>query len=73
MTAVVDMPVADNSKPLSQAEFERLRDFLRPAASELRWQEISWRTSFWSAVQEAQASEKPILAWAMNGHPLACT
>ena len=71
MTAVVnDAPV---SHTLSEQTFADLRDFIRPTPSEMRWQEIPWRTTFWSAVQEAQAADKPILAWAMNGHPLACT
>ena len=71
MTAVVtDAPV---SHTLSEQTFAGLRDFIRPTPDEMRWQEIPWRTTFWNAVQEAQATDKPILAWAMNGHPLACT
>ena len=71
MTAVAnDAPVAFE---LIEQTFAGLRDFIRPTPAELRWQEIPWRTTFWDAVQEAQATDKPILAWAMNGHPLACT
>jgi hypothetical protein len=58
---------------LNEQSFEKWRDYVRPSADEMRWQEIPWRTSFWSAVQEAQRLDKPILMWAMNGHPLACT
>jgi len=68
--AVTDAPV---SQTLSEQTFADLRDFIRPTPDEMRWQEIPWRTTFWDAVQEAQATDKPILAWAMNGHPLACT
>lgn len=68
--AVTDAPV---SQTLSEQTFAGLRDFIRPTPDETRWQEIPWRTTFWNAVQEAQATDKPILAWAMNGHPLACT
>jgi len=68
--AVTDAPV---SQTLSEQNFAGLRDFIRPTPDETRWQEIPWRTTFWDAVQEAQATDKPILAWAMNGHPLACT
>ena len=68
--AITDTPV---SQTLSEQNFAGLRDFIRPTPDEMRWQEIPWRTTFWGAVQEAQATDKPILAWAMNGHPLACT
>ena len=49
------------------------RTLVEPSAKELAYAEIPWRPSFWSAVQEAQAAERPILLWAMNGHPLGCT
>jgi len=47
--------------------------FLRPKPEELEWQSIGWRPSLAAAVPEARAARKPILLWAMNGHPLACT
>ena len=47
--------------------------FIRPAEEDLRWQAIPWRSSLYSAVCEAQRLDRPILLWAMNGHPLACT
>jgi hypothetical protein len=49
------------------------RTLIEPAPAELAWTEIPWRTSLWSALSEAQASERPLLLWAMNGHPLGCT
>jgi hypothetical protein len=49
------------------------RALIEPAAKDLAYAEIPWRPSFWSAVQEAQEHELPILLWAMNGHPLGCT
>ena len=33
------------------------------------WRKIGWRSDFWTAVVEAQRDEKPVLLWAMNGHP----
>jgi hypothetical protein len=44
-----------------------------PAAEELRWLEIPWRATLWDAVVDAHRLRRPILLWAMNGHPLACT
>ena len=49
------------------------RALIEPAPAELAWTAIPWRASFWSALSEAQASERPVLLWAMNGHPLGCT
>jgi hypothetical protein len=58
---------------LTEQNFKQLQQYIRPAPAEARWQEIPWRASFWEAVTEAQKQDKPILLWAMNGHPLACT
>ncbi len=49
------------------------RDHVLPKNWELSYRRIPWRTSFWDAVIEAQARDKPILLWAMNGHPLCNT
>ena len=64
---------ADGPKELTDATFEAVRDAILPSKDEERWREIPWRTSAWDAVVEAAAAEKPVLLWAMNGHPLACT
>ncbi len=58
---------------LSDATFATLRSEILPSKSEERWRAIPWRTNTWDAVLEAAATEKPVLLWAMNGHPLACT
>ena len=59
---------------LPKAEtFAKWRDHIRPKAAEVSWEEVPWRATLWDAVVEAQGKEKPILLWAMNGHPLACT
>ena len=58
---------------LSDANFSHWRQFLQPSAQEQRWQEIPWRSEFWDAVYEARKRDRPLLVWAMNGHPLACT
>jgi hypothetical protein len=58
---------------LNDRTYAQWRDHIRPSAAELSWQKVPWRATFWDAVLEAQRQEKPILLWAMNGHPLACT
>jgi hypothetical protein len=44
-----------------------------PSQGEQDFLEIGWHASFFSAVNEAVETNKPILLWAMNGHPLGCT
>ncbi len=58
---------------LADATYSAWRERILPRAEETAFREVGWRPVFWSAVMEAQREEKPILLWAMNGHPLACT
>jgi hypothetical protein len=71
--AALTASVATTPPVLNDETFAQWRDFIRPKREELRWQEIKWRTAFWDGVVEAQKTERPMLIWAMNGHPLACT
>jgi hypothetical protein len=61
------------SEELTDANYAKWRDYLLPSQKDLAYKAIPWRASFWDAVVEAQAKDKPILLWAMNGHPLGCT
>ncbi|MCE9581878.1 MAG: hypothetical protein K8T20_05105 [Planctomycetes bacterium] len=61
------------AQELTESTYEKIRDRVLPSADELRWTAVDWRASFWDGVVEAQKTDKPILLWAMNGHPLACT
>lgn len=58
---------------LDGPSFQRWLDFVVPKPSEQAWAAIAWRPQLWTAIQEAVAARKPILVWAMNGHPMACT
>jgi hypothetical protein len=64
---------AQETPALSAATFDELRARILPGSDELTWREIPWRAALWEGVLEAQAAEKPLLLWAMNGHPLGCT
>jgi hypothetical protein len=66
-------PTASSAPTPTEKNFARWRDFIRPKPEECRWQQIPWRSSLWEAAVEAQQQDKPVLLWAMNGHPLACT
>ncbi len=57
----------------SERDWREWAEFIRPTEEDLRWQAIPWRPTFYSAVCEAQRLDRPLLLWAMNGHPLACT
>lgn len=61
------------AQELTEDTYAKIRDGVLPSAEELRWTAIDWRASFWDAVVEGQKTDKPVLLWAMNGHPLACT
>jgi hypothetical protein len=65
-------PTASRAVELSEAEFKRLHDELRPAANEL-WRTIPWKISLLDAQHAAAKAQKPIFIWAMDGHPLGCT
>ncbi len=57
----------------TEGNLDKLRGFVLPKESECRWEGIPWKPTFWEAVVEANAKDRPILLWAMNGHPLGCT
>lgn len=59
--------------PLTEEAAAEVRTAVLPADDELAWLEIPWRPTLWSAMQEARSSGRPVLLWAMNGHPLGCT
>lgn len=46
---------------------------LEPAAKDRAWLEIPWHASFHDGLQAADAADRPLLLWLMNGHPLGCT
>jgi hypothetical protein len=72
--ALLAMAVMLGTPPeVNDQTFEHWRDYIRPSAQELSFLEIPWRESFGVAVKEARENDRPILLWAMNGHPLGCT
>jgi hypothetical protein len=66
-------PLLPAAAQLGDHTLDRWLDFVRPSRQELAWQEIPWRPALWPAVIEARQADKPLLIWAMNGHPMACT
>ena len=71
---LVSVATSLSAQVLNEDTFQKWRDFLRPRDSEERaWREIAWEPSLWSGVVRARKEGRPILLWAMNGHPLGCT
>ncbi len=58
---------------LNDDSFAAIRDLIVPDDDELAWQKIPWESTLWQAVRKANLEDKPLLIWAMNGHPLGCT
>ena len=58
---------------LTDKTYESVRDHVVPTEEELAFRSAGWLPSFWEAVVRGHEEEKPILLWAMNGHPLGCT
>lgn len=64
---------ARDEEGLTDKTFASWRDRIRPKAAEQAVEAIKWHPTFWDAVVAAQKADRPILLFAMNGHPLACT
>lgn len=58
---------------LSNASYEGIKRHILPDAEDEAWRKIPWRTTFWQGVMDANKEDKPILLFAMNGHPFGCT
>ena len=44
-----------------------------PSAEEMAWRAIDWHETLGDGLLAGQHAEKPVLLWAMNGHPLGNT
>ena len=44
-----------------------------PAPDELEWRSIPWRPTLFDGLRDGAKEKKPVLLWAMNGHPLGST
>lgn len=61
---------ADETRGLSVAEFEKLREELRSPRE--AWQAIPWHLSILEARAQAAKEKKPVYMLARAGHPLGC-
>jgi len=73
LSAEVVTPPVEANIDLNDSNYEIWRDHILPEASEMAWEEIPWLTTFKDGILAADAAQKPLLLWTMNGHPLGCT
>ena len=72
-TFVITLAGADGPPAgLTDKTFTSWRDRIRAKPAEQCYETVHWLPTFWDGVMTAQKEDKPILLWAMNGHPLAC-
>jgi hypothetical protein len=65
------LPLADQPPAaLNDTTFDKWSDRIRPKSFLAT---VNWLPTLWDGVIAAQKQDKPILLWAMNGHPLGCT
>ena len=72
---VIPGPIAAQGQVpvLDDQSFEGSREYVRLQDKEECYLDIPWRESFYIAINEARKIDRPILLWAMNGHPLGFT
>ena len=58
---------------LGKGTYKMWHDFIKPTRKEIAWAQIPWLTTFYDGLVESDRTQKPLLLWVMNGHPLGCT
>ena len=67
-----------DAKPLvipapASSSLDDWQQYIWPADDEVRWMKIPWHPTFGGGLAAAGRAGKPLLFYAMNGHPLGCT
>ena len=65
--------IAAGAAAQDDAAFARQCSAILPSADELGWQAVPWQTELRGALAVANRERKPVLLWAMNGHPCGQT
>lgn len=73
VTEAAAAPAAAADIELTDANYQAWRGHILPDSSEMGWEQIPWLTTFKDGILAANAANKPLLLWTMNGHPLGCT
>lgn len=70
---LLPLTVLSSANELTDSSYEKVRQHVLPSAEEEAWRKIAWRTTFWQGVIDANKEDKPVMLFAMNGHPFGCT
>ena len=62
-----------SQRELTEKTYSAILKTLQKLPVETHWKEIPWRPNFSEAIRDARKADKPILLWAMNGHPCGMT
>jgi len=73
LAAATNAVAQDGPPVLDEKSYKSWIDFIRATPDELKWEKLGWRPELGAAAQEAKALQRPILLWAMNGHPCGLT
>jgi len=49
------------------------KTYILPTSDELGHEALPWLPTFGEGMLAASEQQRPLLFWAMNGHPLGCT
>lgn len=59
---------------LDPASLDGWLQYIQPDEEDLSaFRNIRWRETLEQGINDAQIEGKPVLLWAMNGHPMGCT
>lgn len=73
LVALLQGPVTSPPPAVDARTFAAVVRAVVPREDELAWRAIPWRATLRQGVLDATAARKPVLLWAMNGHPLGTT
>lgn len=67
---LIAFAAAAHAQDPADTAFATQRDAIVPHGDEIEWQTVAWEPELRTAVLAADRDDKPVLLWAMNGHPL---
>lgn len=64
---------AFQAQELTEKNYDSIKKQVMPTVQEEEWKRIGWHATLWDGVIAAQKADKPMMLFAMNGHPVGCT
>lgn len=66
-------PLPSTQTTVTAETFASIIEYVVPTDDELKWRSIPWRPTLLDGLRDGAEERKPVLLWAMNGHPLGTT